>query len=214
MSQQADQIRDKRRAFALPGGSLDRTVRLLAVGLPALVGAVAATMLITPLSPKGEVSFLLDRNKVATAEDRLRVDEAMYRGRDDKGRPFSLTAGEAVQRSATVPVVQLADLTARMQLSDGPAVLNAPTGRYNIEDQLVAIDGMVRFATADGYRMNVRNVSIDLPRRAIVGSGGVDGAIPAGSFSANSIHADLDSRVIALSGGAKLRMVPGELRVP
>ena len=42
MSQQADQIRDKRRAFALPGGSLDRIVRLLAIGLPALVGAIAA----------------------------------------------------------------------------------------------------------------------------------------------------------------------------
>ena len=214
MSQQADQIRDKRRAFALPGGSLDRTIRLLAIGLPALVGAVAATMLITPLGPKGEVSFLLDRNKVATADNRLRVDDAMYRGRDNKGRPFSLTAGEAVQRSASISVVQLADLTARIQLSDGPAVLNAPTGRYDIEQQVVAVDGMVRFATTDGYRMNVQNVSIDLPHRAIVGSGGVRGAIPAGSFAANSIHADLDTRVVALSGGARLRMVPGELRMP
>jgi lipopolysaccharide export system protein LptC len=86
VSQQADQIRDRRKAFALPGSTLDKTIKLLAVGLPALVGAVAAAMLIAPLSPRGEVSFLLDRNKVATAEDRLRVDEAMYRGRDDHGR--------------------------------------------------------------------------------------------------------------------------------
>src|SRR5687768_249383 len=155
MSQQADQIRDRRRAFALPGSTLDRAVKLLAVLLPALVGAVAAAMLIAPLGPRGEVSFLLDRNKVDTAADRLRVDDAMYRGRDNKGRPFSLTAGEAVQRSATVPVVQLADLTARMQLTEGPAVLLAPAGRYNIEDQLVAVDGVVRFATSDGYRMTV-----------------------------------------------------------
>ena len=214
MSQQADQIRDRRRAFALPGGSLDRTVKLLAVALPALVGAVAATMLISPLSPRGEVSFLLDRNKVATADDRLRVDNAMYRGRDDKGRPFSLTAGEAVQRSAEVPVVELADLTARMQLSEGPAVLLAPAGRYNIDDQLVAVDGVVRFATSDGYRMAVRNVSIDLPGRTVLGAGGVEGAIPAGSFSANSIRADLDGRVLTLSGNARLRMVPGRMRMP
>ena len=46
MSQQADQVRDRRRHSALPGSALDRTVRLLAVVLPALVGAVAATMLI------------------------------------------------------------------------------------------------------------------------------------------------------------------------
>jgi lipopolysaccharide export system protein LptC len=214
MSQKADLIRDRRRAFALPGSPLDRAIKLLAVGLPALVGAVAAAMLIAPLGPRGEVSFLLDRNKVETADDRLRVDNAMYRGRDNDGRPFSLTAGEAVQRSASVPIVQLADLTARMQLSDGPAALLAPSGSYNIEDQLVAIDGMVRFATSDGYRMNVRNVAIDLPRRRVVGSGGVEGAIPAGSFSANSIIADLDARVITLAGNARLRMVPGQLRMP
>jgi lipopolysaccharide export system protein LptC len=214
MSQQADQIRDQRRRFALPGSSLDKTVKLLAVALPALVGAIAAAMLIAPLGPRGEVSFLLDRNKVETAADRLRVDNAMYRGRDDKGRQFSLTAGEAVQRSASVPVVELADLTARMQLSGGPAVLLAPAGRYNIEDQLVAVDGMVRFATTDGYRMSVSNVSIDLPRRTVTGAGGVQGAIPAGTFSANSIRADLDARVLTLSGNARLRMVPGRLQMP
>ena len=214
MSQQADQIRDRRRAFALPGGSLDRTVKLLAVALPALVGAVAAAMLIAPLGERGEVSFLLDRNKVDTAADRLRVDDAMYRGRDNQGRPFSLTAGEAVQRSAAVPIVELADLTARMQLSEGPAVLLAPAGRYNIDDQLVAVDGVVRFATSDGYRMTVRNVSIDLPRRTVLGAGGVEGAIPAGTFSADSIRADLDGRVLTLAGNARLRMVPGRLRMP
>ena len=214
MSQQADQIRDRRRAFAAPGSPLDKTVRLLAVGLPALIGAVAAAMLIAPLGERGEVSFLLDRNKVDTAADRLRVDDAMYRGRDNQGRPFSLTAGEAVQRSATVPVVQLADLTARMQLTEGPAVLLAPAGRYNIEDQLVAVDGVVRFATSDGYRMTVRNVSIDLPRRTVLGAGGVEGAIPAGTFSADTIRADLDGRVLTLAGNARLRMVPGRLRMP
>jgi len=214
MSQKADQIRDRRRAFAAPGSPLDRAVRFLAVALPAAIGAVAAAMLIAPLGSRGEVSFLLDRNKVDTAEDRLRVDNAMYRGRDNQGRPFSLTAGEAVQRSASVPLVELRDLTARMQLTDGPAALLAPGGRYNINDQLVMVDGVVRFATSDGYRMTVSNVSIDLPNRTVIGSGGVEGAVPAGTFSADSIRADLDARVLTLSGNARLRMVAGRLRMP
>src|SRR6187399_152087 len=153
MSEQGDQIRDRRRAFAAPGNQLDRAVRVLAVALPALVGAVLATMLIAPLSPRGEVSFILDRNKVDIANDRLRLDKAMYRGADKRGRPFSLSAGEAVQASALVPEVRLQDLTARMLLSEGPAVLSAPSGRYDIEAQRVAVDGEVRFVAADGYRM-------------------------------------------------------------
>lgn len=214
MTEKADRIRQRRRAFAAPGSSLDRAVRLLAIGLPALVGAVAAAMLIAPLSPRGEVSFLLDRNKVAIAEDRLRVDEAMYRGQDGRGRPFSLTAGEAVQASASVPVVRMRELVARLLLAEGPAVLTAPAGRYHIDEQQVDVDGVVRFDAADGYSMAARNVAIDLPGQSLVGSGRVEGAIPAGTFEADSIRADLNARTVTLDGNARLRMVPGRLRMP
>lgn len=214
MSQQAEQIRDRRRAFAAPGGRLDRAVRVLAVALPAVMGAVLATMLIAPLSPRGEVSFILDRNKVDTADDRLRLDNAMYRGEDKRGRPFSLSAGEAVQASALVPEVRLQDLTARMLLSEGPAVLNAPSGRYDIEEQKVSVDGELRFAAADGYRMTARGVAIDLPDRSLQGTGGIAGTVPAGTFRADGMSADLDARTVTLEGDARLRMVPGQMRLP
>jgi lipopolysaccharide export system protein LptC len=214
MTIEADRIRTRRQAFASPGGSLDRMVRWLAVGLPALVGVIAAMMLIAPLSPRGEVSFLLDRHEVAIAEDRLRVDNAMYRGQDQRGRPFSLLAGEAVQASATVPVVQLRELVARMLLPEGPAVLTAARGRYAMDEQQVVIPGVVEFTAADGYTMAARNVRVDLPSRTLLGDGQVAGAVPAGTFAANSIRADLAERVVTLQGDARLRMVPGQLRLP
>jgi len=214
MTEKADHLRDRRRAFAAPGSSLDRTVRWLALGLPALVGAVAATMLIAPLSPRGEVSFLLDRNKVAIADDRLRVDHAVYRGEDARGRPFSLSAGDAVQRSATVPVVELRDLTARLLLTDGPAVLSAASGDYNIDRETVQIDGIVNFSAADGYRMSASNVSASLPDRSLFGNGRVEGSTPAGTFSADSMRANLTQRTVTLIGNARLHMVPSQLRMP
>ena len=214
MSQQADQIRDRRRAFAAPGGPLDRAVRVLAVALPALVGAVVAAMLIAPLSPRGEVSFILDRNKVAVSEDRLRVDNAMYRGSDKQGRPFSLSAGDAVQASAQVPIVRLQDLTARMLFAEGPAVLSAPAGRYDIDQQKVMIDGTVSFVAADGYRLTARGVSVSLPDRSLLGQGQVEGTVPAGNFRADGISADLDARTVTLEGNARLRMVPGQMKMP
>jgi len=214
MSQQGDQIRDRRRAFAAPGGPLDRAVRVLAVALPALVGAVFAAMLIAPLSPRGEVSFILDRNKVAIANDRLRVDRAMYRGEDKRGRPFSLSAGEALQVSAADPVVQLRQLTARMQFPEGPAVLSAPAGSYDIMNRKVAVDGSLNFVAADGYRLTASGVSLDLPGRSLLGQGRVAGTVPAGTFQADGISADLDARTVTLSGNARLRMVPGQMKLP
>ncbi len=214
MTLEADQMRTKRQAFAAPGGALDRIVRAMAIGLPALVGVIAAMMLITPLSPRGELSFLLDRNKVAIAEDRLRVDDAMYRGQDQQGRPFSLMAGEAVQRSASVPQVELERLVARIVLPEGPAVLSANVGSYEINDQQVIVRGLVEFTAADGYQMSARNVTIDLANRTVLGQGRVVGVVPAGTFEANSMRADLAERTVLLDGEARLVMVPGKLRLP
>ena len=214
MSAAADRIRSKRQHFAAPGGSLDRAVRLLAWLLPALVGSVFALMVITPLSPRGEVSFLLDRNKVDIANNRLSVDSALYRGQDEQGRPFSISADQAVQRSASVPVVLMRELQARILLQGGPAALVADRGSFQLEEDVVTIDGMVRFTASDGYTMEARNVLIDLADKTMLGRGGISGVIPAGTFSANSIVADLEERSIALDGNARMRMVPGQLRLP
>ncbi|HKX77757.1 MAG TPA: LPS export ABC transporter periplasmic protein LptC [Novosphingobium sp.] len=214
MTQQADQIRDQRRAFATPGGFHDRLIGFLGKALPAAIGLVAAVMIISPLSPRGDISFLLDRNKVETTAERMKVDNATYRGSDSRGRAFSLTAGSAVQTTVRQPIVQMEKLAAKMQLSEGPADLWAPEGFYNFRTEKVAVAGPVNFRAADGYRMVTRNVAIDLKSQRAVGSGGVAGAVPTGTFRARSISADLEDRTIVLEGNARLRMTPGKLRIP
>lgn len=213
-TERAKALRSSRQHFAAPGGRHDRLVAILARVLPMGVGVIAALMVITPLSPRGEVSFLLDRNKVAVIDDRLSVDNAMYRGQDNLGRPFSLQAGEAVQRSSREGVVRMTDLVARILLDDGPARLSAQSGAYTIDSEVMRVFGPVTLNAADGYRMVTRDVSIDLKAKRMVGAGGVDGAIPAGTFSANRLVADLSARTITLDGNARLRMVPGQLRMP
>lgn len=213
-TQEAKERRGERRLWAEPGGSHDRLVAVLARVLPMGVGVLAALMVITPLSPRGEISFLLDRNKVAVIEDRLRVDNALYRGADNQGRPFSLTAGEAVQRSSAEGIVRMNDLVARLLLEEGPARLSAQAGLYDIDEDTVTVTGPMRMIAADGYRMMARDVSVDLETKQLVGAGGVEGAIPAGTFSADRLTADLSARTVTLTGNARLRMEPGKLRMP
>jgi lipopolysaccharide export system protein LptC len=213
-TQEAKALRGARQRFAAPGGSHDRVVWFLARALPMGVGVIAALMIVTPLSPRGEISFLLDRNKVEVIDERLRVDNAMYRGSDAQGRPFSLTAGEAVQRSGAEGIVRLRDMVARILLPEGPASVRAEAGRYDIREEVVAVPGGVVVTAADGYRLEARGVSVDLPEKRMVGSGGVSGAVPAGTVSANRLEADLGARTVSLVGNARLRMVPGKMRMP
>lgn len=216
-TREAAVLRSKRQRFAAPGGSHDRLVKFLAAALPMAVGVVAALMVITPLSPRGEVSFLLDRTKVEVIDERLRADKALYRGIDDRGRPFSLTAGEAVQRSSAEGIVRLKDLAARLLLPEGPAQIVASAGEYNLSSDEVVIPGAVQFSAADGYAMRLNGVMVDLPARMVTGAGGVSGTVPAGSFSADRLEVNLDARTVSLIGNARLRMVPGrvtQMRIP
>ena len=83
MSKQADTIRDTRRVHAAPGGVHDRMVAVLTRVLPAAIGVLVAMMVLLPFAPRGDISFLLDRNKVAMIKDRLRVDNASASSRVD-----------------------------------------------------------------------------------------------------------------------------------
>ncbi|MFN3423586.1 MAG: LPS export ABC transporter periplasmic protein LptC [Novosphingobium meiothermophilum] len=214
MTVQADIIRIKRRSFAAPGGFHDRLVHVLARALPVAIGALLAVMILAPLSPRGEISFLLDRRKVAVVDDRMQVSSAMYRGQDNEGRNFSITAGSAVQRTKARPLIELEQLTARIMLNDGPALLTAAKGNYDFGKEIVDIAGPINFQTSDGYRMTASNVDIDLGSKRLKSRGPVEGRIPAGTFSADRISADLSERTVTLDGNARLRMVPGQMKMP
>jgi len=214
MTLRAEEMRDRRRIQAAPGGAHDRTVRIASVVLPGLIGALVAVMVLAPLSPRGEISFLLDRTKVAMVDDRMRALGAMYRGEDDHGRAFSITAGSAIQHSALRQEVAMKDVTARMMLDDGPAIMTAAGGIYDFGRQDIAVPGTVNIQTADGYRMVTQGAAINLDRHSMASHGAVTGRVPIGTFSADHFHANLDTRSIQLDGHVHLHMVPGPITLP
>jgi lipopolysaccharide export system protein LptC len=208
MSDFAARPRSPRQIWAAPGSNHDRLVAVARIVMPIMVGVLAAFLVMMPLANAGEVSFLLDKNKVDVAKERLRLQSALYRGTDGKGQPFTLTAGSAVQKSSAEPIVRIEQLAAKLQLSDGPARIVAPRGRYDMESQKVALVGPVNVVAANGYRLDTENSTIDLKTRQMQSGGAVTGTVPQGDFSANRLSADLANHVVRLDGNARLRIVP------
>lgn len=213
MSVAADQQRDARRVFATPGGSHDRLIRTLAVVLPGAIGVLFAFMLLAPLSPRSEISFLLDRKQVALINQRLAVSDARYRGEDNRGRAFALTAGSALQKSSSNPVVEMTKLTARIMLAGGPAALSAREADYDLSREVVSVHGPVGVVSADGYRLLTRDLDIDLKAQRLASRGQIEGSVPAGTFRADRLLADLNARTVTLDGNARLTMRPGKLQL-
>lgn len=208
MSEIADRVRTQRQLWAAPGSRHDRFVTVARWLLPSAIGVLTAFLVMAPIYASNEVSFVLDKKKVEVAKERMKIQAAQYRGVDDKGQPFSLDAGSAIQRSSAEPVVQLNKLSAAIRLSDGPATVSAQSGRYDMRTEQVKLDGPLDFKSAGGYDLRTRDATIDLQQRTLVSGGAVTGQVPQGNFSANKMRADLENRSVRLEGNARLRIVP------
>jgi lipopolysaccharide export system protein LptC len=212
MSEAADRKHEIMRHWAEPGSRHDTVIRAVKYGLPVLIVGLIVMLAIAPFDRRGDVSFILDKNEVEQARERMRVEQARYTGEDNKGQRFLIVADRAVQQSSNVPVVTIEGMEARLDLARGPLSIAALKGRYDLERELVAVDGPIRVVGPDGYRLATRDVTVDLDKRTMRSTGQVSGHMPLGEFQAGNLNADLDERTVRLDGGVRLKIVQGAVR--
>jgi len=212
MSELARKDRAVKRGWARPGGAHDYVVRFLKLALPVGVLGFLAYLLISPLSRNKEASFLLDKKKVATASERLKTQAARYQGVDDQGRAFTVEADRALQKTSQDPTVDITGVRAEMQMTDGPAHATADSGRYHMDAQTMDVDGPIHVTAANGYKLETRNVTVDLNNHTLSGHQGVEGTMPLGRFSAGNMAANMRDRHVVLTGRAHLHIDQGGLK--
>ena len=212
MSEAADRKQEKKRHWAEPGSRHDAVIKATKYGLPVIIVALVLMLAIAPFERRGDVSFILDKNKVDEAKERMRVEQARYVGEDNKGQKFEIVADRAVQQSSNVPVVAIEGIRARLNLSRGPLSIAALKGRYDLEGEQVDVDGPVSVVGPDGYRLATRDVRVNLDNRTMQSRGPVDGAMTLGRFQAGQLSADLDERTVRLERGVRLKIYQGAVR--
>jgi lipopolysaccharide export system protein LptC len=212
MAEASANRRVSKQRWAEPGSWHDCLVKWTKVILPSAVGVLIAVLALAPLGKKSDVSFILDKKKVQNAPERMRVEQARYFGTDEKGQQFTMTADRAVQPSSEVPIVDIRGMFATLKMTQGPLLIAANQGRYNLDTQRVMIDGPVKVAGGDGYKLATRDVTVDLKQKQLASAGPVAGAMRLGRFQAGQLHANLDNRTVVLDHGARLKIVQGTVR--
>ena len=212
MSEAARRDLAVKRHWAEPGSRHDLFVRATKFVLPILIIGLVVILAIAPFDKRGDVSFILDKNKVDAAQERMRVEAARYTGTDDKGQKFSIDADRAIQPTSDRPIVDIEGMRARLDLERGPLSIIALKGRYNLDQQKVAIDGPVRVAGPDGYRLETRDVGINLKERRLASRGPVSGDMRLGHFEAGGMTANLGTREVVLTDGVRLNIKQGAIR--
>lgn len=184
----------------LPGSFHDYLVKTLRVIFPMIIVALVTFLILTPLTVSDELSFVLDKDQVDMAPERLKVTDALYRGEDGQGRPFSLKAGSAVQKSSDVPVLEMEDFVGRIIFNSGPAILSGNRGSYDLDTEILRVNGPLSYESQAGNEFTASNVAIQLRDQSFESFDRVTGKTNFGTFNANRIEGALGNRKITLSG--------------
>ena len=212
MSEAAARKSAVKRHWAEPGSRHDRLVRTAKLALPVLGVVLIAVLAISPFDKRGDVSFILDKKGVDKATERMRIESARYSGEDASGNKFVIQANRAIQQKSDVPIVMIEGIMAQMGLAQGPLVINAERGNYDLDNQMVQVNGPVKVVGADGYRLETSNVQLDMKQHTLQSRGQVSGTMKLGTFEAGQMHADLGSRTVVLDHGVRLKIVQGAVR--
>ena len=68
MSEAADRKHEIKRHWAEPGSRHDAVIRAVKYGLPVVIVGLVIMLAIAPFEQRGDVSFILDKNKVDEAQ--------------------------------------------------------------------------------------------------------------------------------------------------
>jgi lipopolysaccharide export system protein LptC len=72
--------------------------------------------------------------------------------------------------------------------------------------------GPILFTAADGYRLETRDVVLDLNKHSAVSGGGVEGRMRLGRFTAGGMTVSLPERRVVLTGRPRLHIEQGAIR--
>ena len=199
-------------SWARPGGGHDRLIRWLAWSLPSAIGVLAAFLVMAPLTMKRELGFTLQRGEIERVPERLRASDATYRGTSDEGRPFLLRGDSAVQSAAGDQLVALNGLSGQLATRDGVARIAAPTAHFRPDDRRLYVDGPLALQLGPDSQLRTSKVDVDLNATTARSRAPVTGRVALGTFSADSVSADLDERRVVLDGRARLHVRQGALK--
>jgi lipopolysaccharide export system protein LptC len=161
-----------------------RSVTVFKAILPVTAVMILVALAVAPGLRSGpgsqRVSYRVETTANAAAS---RMEDAQYRGVDQHGQPFTLTAGAANQQGSDD--IALSDPAGDITLASGAwLMLKSNAGLFNEKLQTLGLSGDVTLYRNDGTMMTGPDARIDLKGGGATSSSPVQAAGPFGTLNA------------------------------
>jgi lipopolysaccharide export system protein LptC len=193
------------RRLPSPSGIARRrlVIRLTKWLLPAVALALLATVALWPEIDRVTDHARLTFHQMTAEVDGARLTDARYRGVDQQGRPYTLTA--SVAKQVGPERVNLTAPSGDMVQQNGTwLMLQAKDGVYMQQAQQLDLSHDVVLYRDDGLTMRTESAAIDLKNGAAAGSEPVHAEGPFGTLDAQGFSLVDKGQAIQFPGPARL----------
>jgi len=180
-------------------------VRVMKFALPlaalVIIGALIARISGDPQQQK--ISLLPDEEK--TTPGQIEVVRAKYEGRDDQGRPYTVTADKASRAMNAPDRVTFENPVADITLQDKTWVaVKAKTGDFDRTKESLRLKDDVHIFHDSGYEILLQDIEIDLKQKTAFTALPVRAQGPMGTIAAQNMAVKDQGELIVFGGPATL----------
>jgi lipopolysaccharide export system protein LptC len=188
-----------------------RSVRLLKVALPLVVLVTLGYVGYWWLQSRGTVVDASFLEKVGSNNEKaeVTVSDVKYDGKDDKGRPFSITAESASHADGDDRHISLKKPLADITMSSGAYVaLTANDGLLDRDADIITLSGDVTLFHDNGLSFQTDSATIDLNAKTAEGDDVVEGQNSDGELVSQGFRVLDDGDTIEFKGKAYMKIYP------
>ena len=182
-----------------------RVIRVLKYALPAMAVLLAVLLLIWP-----HLTFKIGpfEGSIELGDNRLRMRDLRYEGKDERGRPFVVNAATAVESRSEPREVELEQLKAEMQLSRGFVLARADRGKYYEAERRLDVFGNVEIFDPSGYEIRGESAIVNLRDSLVLADRPVEAQGPLGIIHGNAAAVSEKGQHIFLYRGVTATLYP------
>ena len=188
-------------------------VRFFKKAIP--IGAASAVILVLIIGifdPFGRLRGLT-LGPVSLSGTKITMDAPKLRGYRAGSRPYEMTAASASQDARKPNLVELNEIVGKVTLeNNGQAHIEATTGVYDSQTELLELAGRVNVRTDTGYSAHLTAASVDFKGGKVSSAEPVRVDIDGGSIKADKLDIDDNGKHIVFQGRVQAIMESDKAR--
>jgi lipopolysaccharide export system protein LptC len=192
-----------------------RRVRFLRFAIPAAILIIAAVIFVaTFVKPFRLIApFPIDPGKISLSGTKIIMELPRVTGYTTDQRPYELTARAAAQDLTRLEVLELNEISAKVELRDGQRVnITSINGVYDTKAEVLRLNDHITISSTSGYEGRLSEATVHVLSGNIISESPVEVKLPNGTLNANRLEVKENGAFIKFGGGVEMNLKPEQMR--